>query len=110
MALIADEAIANLTAVIESTLGSDGREILIVMAGDNGGMPGAVRTTYLLRTAYCVCARCLCLCCVLHRPHTSSLLLAIPHRVASDVHRPAIMPPSAATRLSFSKAVSATTR
>jgi hypothetical protein len=63
MALIADEAIANLTAVIESTLGSDGRDILIVMAGDNGGMPGAVRA------ACCVCALLVCATCAAQASH-----------------------------------------
>jgi hypothetical protein len=68
MALIADEAISNLTAVIESTLGSDGREILIVMAGDNGGMPGAVGAAdrgqpRMLLLAAARCCSLLAACC-----------------------------------------------
>lgn len=46
MALIADEAIGNLTQVLRTELGSN---LLIVIAGDNGGMPGAAGNNFPLR-------------------------------------------------------------
>ena len=46
IALIADEAIGNVTAAAEATLGDD---VLVVMAGDNGGMPGAAGDNWPLR-------------------------------------------------------------
>ena len=46
MAAAADESIGNLTKALHTALGDN---VLIVIAGDNGGMPGAAGNNFPLR-------------------------------------------------------------